>query len=106
MPQGFSPMVRLRYGTHARQEAFADRYGILDLPETIDIRKADIVEIGVTGNTVTKIVARIPHDEKKDIVIVFLPADGFVKTVWANEKNDNHKSLNKSKYVDPNRQRF
>lgn len=101
LPRGFSPLVRLRYGSHSRQEAMADRYGKLRLPEAIDIRKGDIFEIGVTGNTVTKMAVRMPYNDKIDLVIVFMPADGFVKTVWANAKGDTHKTLNLARYANP-----
>lgn len=101
LPRGFSPVVRLRYGGHARQEAMADRYGNLKLPDVIDVRKGDIFEIGVTGNTVTKMAVRMPYDDKIDLVVVFMPADGFVKTVWANTKGDTHKTLDLSKYASP-----
>ncbi len=103
LPRGFSPIVRLRYGGHARQEAMADRYGNLKLPDVIDVRKGDIFEIGVTGNTVTKMAVRMPYDDKIDLVVVFMPSDGFVKTVWANTKSDTHKTINLSKYADPKR---
>lgn len=100
MPAGFNPVVRLSYSGHAQAEA-NDRYGQLKLPSVIDVRKADVVEMGVTGKTVTKIVARMPYDNEKDIVIVFLPDSGRVKTVWANLKTDKHKTLDRSKYSDP-----
>jgi hypothetical protein len=105
LPRGFNPQMRLRYGGHARQESLADRYGNIKLPDAIDIRKGDIFEVGVVGNMVTKMAVRFPYDEKHDIVLVIQPADGFVRTVWANEKSDTHKTLNLSKYADPkNRQ--
>lgn len=66
------------------------------------MRKGDIFEIGVTGNTVTKMAVRFPYNDKLDIVLVISPSDGFVRTVWANEKGDTHKTLNLYKYADPN----
>ena len=101
MPDGFNPVIRLRYGNHARQEAFEEKYGVLNLPQMIDIRKADVFEMGVTGRTVTKIVCRIPHDDQNDIILAIMPDSGFVKTVWANRKTDQHKTLNRSRYTDP-----
>lgn len=103
LPRGFTPVIRLNYGGHAREEAMADRYGQIDLPHTIDIRKGDIFEIGVTGNTVTKIAVRMPYNDKLDITLVINTKDGFVRTVWANDKNDQHKTLNRAKYADPKR---
>ena len=105
LPPGFSPVIRLRYGGHARQEAMIDRYGDLKLPDVIDIRKGDLFEVGVTGNTVTKMAVRMPYDDRIDLIIVFKPRDGFVKTVWANEKNDKPRTLNRSRYIDPKRER-
>lgn len=101
LPRGFSPVVHLRYGGHAREESLVDKYGKLELPRAIDVRKVELFEIGVTGNVVTKMAVRLSYDEKKDLVIVFKPSDGFVKTVWANLKTDQHKTLNRAKYIDP-----
>lgn len=89
----------LQYGTHAREEALQDRFGEITLPNFAELYRAQIVEIGVVNNKLNKIVARQPHCENFDIVIVFLPHNGFVKTVWLNHKNDNHKTLDKSKYM-------
>lgn len=105
LPRGFSPVLRPRYGPHARQAAQDDRYGPFTLPNAVDIQKGDLIEIATVGNTVTKMVVRFPYNDKLDLVMVIQPADGFVRTVWGNEKGDTHKSLNRSKYVDPNRQR-
>lgn len=103
LPRGFSPVIQLRYGSHARLEAMQDRYGDIQLPRSIDIRTGDIFEIGVTGNTVTKMGVRFHYDDKLDLILIISPADGFVRTVWANEKTDTHKTLNLSKYADPKR---
>jgi hypothetical protein len=101
MPRGFNPVVDLRYGSHANEEALADKYGKIRLPHRVDIRKGDIFEIGVTGKEVTKIAVRFSYDETRDITIVILPRSGFVKTVWFNLKTDKHKSLNRAKYATP-----
>jgi hypothetical protein len=105
MPRGFNPVMRLSYGNHARQAAFEEKYGVLNLPQVVDVRKVNIFEVGVTGKTVTKLAFRMPHDELNDIVIVVTPHNGFVKTVWANRKTDTHKTLDRSKYSDPKRSR-
>lgn len=103
MPRGFSPIIRLTYSKHAQQESMLDAYGDIKLPHVIDVRKGDLFEIGVVGNTVTKMAIRIPYNDTLDISLVINPADGFVRTVWANKKTDSHKSLNLSKYADPKR---
>lgn len=101
LPKGFSPVVRLNYGGHARQEAMQEKYGTLRLPAAVDIRKGEIIEIGVEGKMVTKMVVRFPYDQVKDIVIVIMIPTGFVKTVWANLKTDKHKTLDRSRYEVP-----
>jgi hypothetical protein len=102
-PKGFTYNLNLKYGAHARKEALQDRYADLSkgLPTSIDIRKGKIIEIGVVGNTITKVVIRFSYNEKIDIIIVFSTHDGFVRTVWANEKNDHHKTLDATKYSKP-----
>lgn len=104
LPRGFSPVMDLNYGSHARMEAMQDRYGEIRLPHRIDVRKGQTIEIGVTGKEVTKMVLRFSYDETRDIIIVLMPKTHFVKTVWFNLKTDQHKTLDHSKYADPNAQ--
>lgn len=104
MPPGFSPVVDLKYGSHAREEAMADKYGQMKLPHRVDVRKGEIFEVGVVNNTVTKLVARFSYDQTRDIIIVISTRDGFVRTVWFNLKSDQHKTLDRSKYARPQTQ--
>jgi hypothetical protein len=103
LPRGFNPVMNLSYGSHARMEAMKDKYGEAKLPHRIDVRKGETIEIGVTGKTVTKMVIRFSYDGTRDLIMVIIPASSFVKTVWFNLKSDQHRSLDKSKYADPNR---
>lgn len=102
-PNGFTPEVRLKYGSHSREAALTDRYGNITLPRSVDVRKGDMFEIGVTGNVITKLAVRFAYDQQHDLTIVINTRDGFVKTVWLNDKGDTHRTLNHSKYVDPNK---
>lgn len=102
LPQGFSPVMELNYGSHARRESMQDKYGEMKLPRRIDVRKGETIEIGVTGKTVTKMVVRFSYDETRDLIMVIIPSSHFVKTVWFNLKSDQHHTLNRSKYADPN----
>lgn len=104
LPRGFNPVLDLKYGSHAREEAMAEKYGILQLPRRIDIRKTEIFEVATRrgSNIIQKICVRMAHDDKKDIVIVIMVPQGFVKTVWANLKTDTHRTLNRANYTDPN----
>lgn len=105
LPNSFTPThVKLSYGSHARQEALVDRYGEIKLPDSISFSRESgikIIEMEVASGVVTKLVVRAPYDEDKDIIIVFQPQDGFVRTVWFNQKTDTHSTLNKAKYNIP-----
>lgn len=89
----------LRYSRHALNAANDDRYGKLDLPVSLDTRKADLIEAEVTGDKVTKAVYRMPLSDDLDLCVVVHPHDGFVRTVWANRKEDVHHTLDRSKYA-------
>lgn len=91
--------VVLNYTYHAIAAAENDRYGRIELPETINFNLTEIVELEIVNGKVFKFVARMHHDTKNDLVLVVL-ADGYrVKTVWLNRKNDTHRTLDRSKYV-------
>lgn len=50
----------------------------------------------------SKVVVRLAYDDKMDLVLVLVPEQAglfYCKTVWLNDKNDNHKTLNKSRLV-------
>lgn len=107
---GFPKNAKLRFGTlkllwsqHALRECQADRYGIINPPQTLDTDSAQIIEAELKprdhGRLWTeKVVYRIPYTDKKDMVIVVIPSRGLVKTVWINVRDDLHKTLDASKY--------
>lgn len=103
LPAGFDPVMTLRYSNHAQQEAQKDIYGDIKLPPRVDVRRGQTIEIAVSGTLVTKMVIRFPYDDTRDITMVIQPEDGFVRTVWLNDKTDQHTSLNRAKYADPKR---
>lgn len=98
---------RLVYTRHARTEAAVDKYRPIQLPPTIElygigrIVEAEIREDG----TVTKLVARVPYDVWHDLALVLVPGKEYnvfvVKTVWLNERNDTHRSLDARRYTRP-----
>lgn len=93
----------LRYSPHAQAEISKDRYcpktGV-KLPAALKTKDALLVEVGVDAITqkVTKRVYRVPVTPKLDLVLVVTPTE-VVKTVWLNEHNDRHTTLNRAKYV-------
>lgn len=101
MPRGFTSVLNLKYGGHAKEQALEDKYGKIQLPHRVDLRKGEIFEIGAKGNTVTKIGIRFKYDDTRDIILIVNPADGFVRTVWFNVAGDKHKTLDMSRYAKP-----
>lgn len=101
MPRGFNSVMDLKYGGHAKEQALVDKYGAIQLPHRIDLRKGEIFEIGAKGKLVTKLGVRFKYDDTRDIILIVNPADGFVRTVWFNVSGDAHKTLDTSKYTKP-----
>ena len=67
---------------------------IIDRLKTFDNIKA--FEVETDGHELTKCVVRVGFNGKKDISLVF--RKGLVVTAWLCDKDDNHKTLDKSKY--------
>ena len=67
---------------------------IIDKLKTFDNIKA--FEVETDGHELTKCVVRVGFNGKKDICLVF--RKGLVVTAWLCSKDDNHKTLDKSKY--------
>lgn len=104
LPRNFRPFdVKLVYGSHARQEAMSDRYGSIELPNHLSFKDdaVKLFELEIKDGVVVKMGVRMPHDELNDIIVIFQPHDGFVRTVWLNRKDDKHKTLDASKYRKP-----
>lgn len=93
--------VKLKYGSHAREEALADRYGVIRLPEKVLLKRDNLIELGMVGKRVTKVVTRQIYSKTHDLIIVISAADNFVRTVWLNAVDDLHSTLDRSKYAVP-----
>jgi len=91
----------VEYLFHAKKAAMNDRYGIIDLPKTLNLSTSKIIEVEVLNNRVTKIVFRTHYDVKFDLVVVMNLPDLSVRTVWLNSKTDKHRTLDRSKYDKP-----
>jgi hypothetical protein len=91
----------LRYGRHALEAAQNDRYGNLTqhLPETVNPTLCQVVEAELTGTKLTKLVLRKTLGNGLDLVLVLTPQDGFVRTVWGQQTNDAHGTLNRNRYA-------
>lgn len=95
-------IVAPKYSRHAQDAANTDRYGKMMLPKTVNLAKCQVVEIGIENGKVVKILVRGQYNSDLDLCMVFIPNSGrewFVKTVWFNERTDDHRTLNISKYA-------
>ena len=71
----------------------------LKLPETITYNGNDVFEVELgENNEVIKYGIRVTYNPKKDIIVIF-KNNHIVKTVWWNQKNDQHKTLDMTKYT-------
>lgn len=97
-------MVDLHFGPHAMSEAKADRYGVAELPRSIELVAEDVVELEVAAGKVAKLIVRYPYDDQLDLVLVLRPgknSEFFVKTCWFNRVSDNHRTLRLAPYSRP-----
>jgi hypothetical protein len=92
----------LWYSTHAKQRFEGKYKGNLILPSYIKITSENVIEIATKNNIdCDKIVVRTNYDDRKDMCLVLIPNKGKVVTIWINNKDDKHESLNKEKYNTP-----
>lgn len=91
--------VNLVYSGHAKSACYNDRYGIIRTPRTINLSKTEVIELTVENGNPTKVLVRTSYNSNSDLCLVILLEKMLVKTVWLNSKSDNHKSLDRSKYL-------
>lgn len=102
--------LELTWSAHAKQAVLADRYGILPTHAyprrfpgaTGQNWQLVEAEVNPQGNVVKFVVRR--EVDHRSVVLVILrdgPHAGIVKTFWINLGDDNHKSLDFSKFSRP-----
>ena len=105
LPDGFklpARRVELAWTNHAKKACSNDRYGDIQQFSSIPLQVFKTIEVGVENNRVVKVVVRGRMTKDLDLVLVLIPnidRPWTVKTVWINERNDLHKTLDHSKYV-------
>lgn len=105
LPAGFkapTERVEIAYGSHARAEALADRYGMIRLPKSLTLSRFQVIEVGTVAGRVSKILFRGTLDSERDLCIVLIPAERGpwrCKTVWVNLKSDQHRTLDVTRYA-------
>lgn len=94
-------LFRLVWTDHAIRAAQSDRYGEIIRVTHISFCPTKVFELEIDDQgTITKLAYRSHHCERYDICYVLVPIGNQmrVKTVWLNDKNDTHKTLNENKY--------
>lgn len=103
LPRGFvkpSGRVPLRWTAHADHARTSDRYGEIRKFQTATLDRLRVIEVGMENGNVAKILFRGRYDDNRDVCMVLIPGRVWtVKTVWINERNDIHKTLDRTKYV-------
>ena len=93
------------YSFHAQSAAKTDKYGKIPLHPWYNFADGEIIEVEYYERTrhVAKLVFRFKHDDRLDIVIALSPTGDkstwFARTVWFNEKNDSHVTLDPTPYA-------
>lgn len=93
-------VVRVKYSRHALAAAADDRYGDLrsHLRQSVDVDTGEVIEVELCNGVIQKRVVRFRATPRIDLVMV-IANDGLVKTVWGNDRDDAHTTLDTSKYV-------
>lgn len=113
-PSNFTPSpkpIHLTYSRHAEGASHDDRYGTIPKFEKLDPKDADLIEVEIENGKAVKYLYRAPvpgaHRGKElDVCLAVMPGETkrdpwFVKTVWFNERDDLHRTLDASKYDKP-----
>lgn len=97
-----SGIVELCWTRHADVARFNDRYGEIRKYRTLPLDSLVVIEIETDDNVVKKILYRGRYNDNLDICFAIIPDLWLVKTVWLNERNDIHNTLDRSRYNAPN----
>ena len=87
----------VRYSTHAKYETIRDSRGILPVVKKFELRAEQCFELVVVGKLVVKAAFEVPGESYTYTYVV--SCDGVVLTCWANEKDDTHRTLDRTQYA-------
>jgi hypothetical protein len=92
--------VDLVWTRHADSARLNDRYGEIPRFSTLPLASFEVIEVETERDRVVKLVMRGHWTKTLDVVFVLIPGSRWVvKTVWINERNDTHGTLDRSRYV-------
>lgn len=86
------PIVELTPTRHSEQRG-------LNLPTVLDLRKVDVVEMEVRDNQIVKMLVRVKYDNYNHLVMAIALPECVIKTAWKNSSDDQHSTLDVSKYI-------
>jgi hypothetical protein len=91
----------LHYGKHARAAALEDRVPPRELPRSLLLADWTLVKVETISGRPSGILIRRPMqvDPRLHLVLAIGVPDMLVRTVWVNRADDNHRSLDRKKYV-------
>jgi hypothetical protein len=94
LPQG---KFNLRYYQHAVEVANRRHIPLLGV---LDTKNAEVVEVKTKGAIPEKVVFRIPFDNGDHLCLAVETTRDtwWVRTLWKNRADDNHETLDTSKY--------
>lgn len=95
-------VISLKYGQHSMEKAYERAGKTFKVPAKLNTDSAKVIEVEETNRITTKVVYRIPFDNRDDLCIVIIPQTCQVKTVWLNSIDDKHYTLNERPYTKVN----
>jgi hypothetical protein len=95
---------RLETTRHAELELENDRYAEEgdELPQFIQVRPEEVFEVTMERGRLRFMVVRTAYDADRDMVLVLRPrtrSTAVVITTWFNLNDDQHVTLDRTKYV-------
>lgn len=91
----------LWYSMHAIRAAEFDGLDQARLPATLPPHRVIEVEVDRRTSVVTKWIVRAPLPGRYDDLVMAITSDYRVKTTWVNRRDDHHRTLDRSRYVQP-----
>lgn len=91
-------VATLVHSNHSRDQSA--RRGIA-ISNAIDFSRGTVIEVGYSKGKLNHMLVRMPYDNRNDISFALIPLKGkwLVKTMWLNEKDDTHSTLDLSQYA-------
>lgn len=99
-------IMRLKYTRHALEQKYRHMKkinGEVNLPDTVNYKDCDPIEVRMKDGKIIKVLYRTPYDKNTDLILVVAHDQtvNLVVTLWLNDKDDHHETLDLSRYDVP-----